>query len=156
MTMTIRTRKAALTTHIIFSVGWLGAVVVAVLIGEDAQTARLAWTAMEMIGWFAIIPLAIGALLSGLVMSLGTTWGLFQHYWVVIKLVLTAFATVILIVHMPTVSLQVDGMATMGHGGLGGPRSELVHAGGGLLVLLVTSILAVYKPWGPTPYGRRK
>jgi hypothetical protein len=162
MIMTPRTRRFALTVHIIFSVGWLGAVVaylslvVALFTGGDAQTARSAWTSMELIGWFVIIPLAIGALLSGLVMSLGTTWGLFRHYWVVIKLVLTAFATVILIVHMPTVSLQVGEIESVGHVALGGPRGELVHAGGGLLVLLVTTILAVYKPWGLTTYGRRK
>ncbi len=31
-----------------------------------------------------------------------------------------------------------------------------VHATGGLLVLLAATALSVYKPWGPTPYGRRK
>src|SRR5688572_271859 len=128
MIMTPRIRRAALITHIIFSVGWLGAVVaylslvVAVLTGEDPQTMRSAWTSMESIGWYTLIPLAIGALLSGLVMSLGTAWGLFRYYWVIAKLVLTAFATLILIVHMPSVSLQADGMATMSHTHIGGPR----------------------------------
>jgi len=32
----------------------------------------------------------------------------------------------------------------------------VVHAGGGLLVLLVPMILSVYKPRGMTRYGRRK
>ena len=162
MIRTNRTRKFALTAHIVFSVGWLGAVlaylslVFALLAGDDAQAANSAWTSMESIGWFAIIPLAIGAFLSGLVMSMGTRWGLFRHYWVVIKLVLTAFATVILIVHMPAVSLQAVASGGMGHVGIGGPRGELVHAGGGLLVLLAITILAVYKPKGLTWYGKRK
>jgi hypothetical protein len=30
------------------------------------------------------------------------------------------------------------------------------HAAGGLLVLLAATTLSVYKPWGMTPYGRRK
>lgn len=162
MTMPNRARKFVLTAHVVFSVGWLGAVVAylslvfALLSGEDARTAHSAWTSMESIGWFAIIPLAIGALLSGLVMSLGTSWGLFRHYWVIIKLVLTAFATFVLIVHMPTVSLQAGGATGMTHVGLGGPRGELVHAGGGMLILLATTILAVYKPKGLTWYGKRK
>lgn len=163
MTMTKSIRKFALTAHIIFSVGWLGAVVaylslvIAILSGEDAKTASSAWASMELIAWFAIIPLAIGSLLSGLVMSLGTAWALFWHYWVVTKLVLTVIATMILIVHMPAVSLQADAPgAVIGHAGLGGPRSELVHAGGGLLVLLGMAILAVYKPFGLTWYGKRK
>lgn len=156
--MTNRTRKLALTAHVISSVGWLGAVVaylslvVSVMTGQDVQTTSGAWTAMETIGWYAIVPLAIGAFLTGLVVSLGTTWGLFRHYWVVFKLLLTSFATVILLLHMPTVSLQAAG-AEIGHAGL---RSELVHAGGGLLVLLTTTVLAIYKPRGLTPYGKRK
>jgi hypothetical protein len=161
--MTNRIRKAALVTHIVFSVGWLGAVVaylalvITLLFGENTETISPAvWASMESIGWYALIPLAIGALLSGLVMSLGTAWGLFRYYWVIAKLVLTAFATLILIVHMPSVSLQAGGMATMSHINIGGPRSELVHAGGGLVVLLAITILAVYKPWGMTAYGRRK
>ena len=32
----------------------------------------------------------------------------------------------------------------------------VVHAGGGLLVLLMATALSIYKPWGLTPYGRRK
>ena len=40
---------------------------------------------------------------------------------------------------------------------LGAARIQLVvHAAGGLLVLLVPAILSVYKPAGMTWYGRRK
>jgi hypothetical protein len=93
MTMTTRLRKFALTAHVASSVGWLGAVVaylalgVSAATGREAQTVRAAWIAMEVIGWFAIAPLAIAALLTGLVVSLGTPWGLFRHYWVLITLV---------------------------------------------------------------------
>ena len=59
---------------------------------------------MEVTGWSAIVPLALAALLTGLVMSLGTPWGLFRHYWVLITLGLTILATVVLLLHMPTVS----------------------------------------------------
>jgi hypothetical protein len=164
MIMTPRLRKFALTAHIIFSVGWLGAVVaylalvIAVLVGSDAQTARSAWFAMELIGWFAIVPLALSSLLTGLVQAMGTQWGLFRHYWVLFKLLLTVIATTILVLHMPTVS-ALAGLAadtTLSITDLPRVQGELLHAGGGLLVLLVTTILSVYKPRGMTPYGRRK
>jgi hypothetical protein len=58
---------------------------------------------MELTGWYVIVPLAVAALLTGLVMALGTPWGLFRHYWVLISLVLTILATVVLLLHMPTV-----------------------------------------------------
>jgi hypothetical protein len=49
---------------------------------------------MELIAWYAIVPLALTSLLSGLIMSVGTKWGLFRHYWVLISLLLTIIATV--------------------------------------------------------------
>jgi hypothetical protein len=35
-------------------------------------------------------------------------------------------------------------------------RPELIHAGGGLLVLVAVTVLSVFKPWGMTSYGRRR
>ncbi len=158
MTMTPGIRKFALTVHVTASVGWLGAVVgflalvVAALISQDAQTVLAAWIAMELTGWFAIVPLALASLLTGLVMSMGTPWGLFRHYWVLFKLLLTILATIVLLLNMQTVSFAAE----TGSADLGGLRGELLHAGGGLLVLLVTTILSVYKPRGMTRYGWRK
>ncbi len=162
MTMTPRLRKFVLTAHVTSSVGWLGAVVaylalaVAALSNQDAQTVRAAWIAMELTGWFVIVPLALASLLIGLVQSLGTPWGLFRHYWVLVKFLLTVFATIILLLHMPTVSYFAGVAAETNSASLGGLRGELLHAGGGLLVLLVAVTLSVYKPWGMTRYGRRK
>lgn len=59
------------------------ALAVAALTSRDAHTARGTWIAMELTGWFAIVPLALGSLLTGLAVSLGTTWGLFRHYCLV-------------------------------------------------------------------------
>ncbi|MCQ3973429.1 MAG: DUF2269 domain-containing protein [Anaerolineae bacterium] len=164
MTMTPGLRKFALTVHLTFSVGWIGAVVaylalvIAAMSSQDAQTVRAARIAMELTGWYVIVPFALTSLLTGLVMSLGSKWGLFRHYWVLITLVLTILATLVLLGHMQSVSLSA-GVATEtnsahvgGHGG-GGLASELLHPGGGLVVLLVIQVLNVYKPRGLTPYG---
>lgn len=155
-------RNFALTVHLTVSVGWIGAVVaylglvVAAWTSQDVQTVRAAWTAMDLTIRFVIVPLALASLLTGLVMSLGTRWGLIRHYWVVTTFLLTVFATIILVNHVPTVSFfasvaaQADGATRTGLGG------EFLHAGIGLLVLLVIQGLNVYKPRGMTPYGWRK
>jgi hypothetical protein len=155
-------RKLALSVHLTSSVGWIGAVVAYLALGvsavtsRDAQTVRAAWIAMELTGWWAIVPLALAALVTGLVMALGTPWGLFRHYWVLISLVLTIFATIVLLLHMPTVSAVADRARQADGAELSGLGGDLFHAGGGLLVLLVITMLNVYKPQGMTPYGWRK
>jgi hypothetical protein len=162
MIMTPGLRKLALTAHIVTSVGWIGAVVAYLALGisavtsQDTQTVRATWSAMELTGWLAIVPLALVALLTGIIMSLGTSWGLFRHYWVLISLVLTIVATVILLLHMPTVSALANMMRAMNGDHVGGLGGDLFHAGGGLLVLLIITVLNVYKPRGLTRYGWRK
>jgi hypothetical protein len=162
MTMPPRLRKFALAVHLTFSVGWIGAVVAYLALGvsaassQDAETVRAAWIAMELTGWSVIVPLALAALLTGLVMSLGTSWGLFRHYWVLITLLLTILSTVVLLLHMPTVSSLADVARGADGAHLGGLGGDLLHPAVGLLVLLVITGLNVYKPKGMTSYGWRK
>jgi hypothetical protein len=165
MTMTPALRKLALTTHVTSSVGWLGAVAgflalaVAGLTSHDAQIVRAAYIGMQLTAWFVIVPLSIASPLSGLVMALGTTWGLFRHYWVLVKFLITIFATIVLLLHMHPIGhmARVVTETTLSRGELGGLRIQLVaNAGAAVLALLVTMVLSVYKPRGMTPYGRRK
>ncbi|MBI2872064.1 MAG: hypothetical protein HYY00_02605 [Chloroflexi bacterium] len=166
MTMTPGLRKFVLTAHITSSVGWLGSVVaflalaVAALTVQDAQLVRAAYLAMELTTWYVIVPLALASVLIGVVNALGTPWGLFRHYWVLVKLLLVLFATIILLLETQTISYMagVAAETTLSSADLRGLRSPglVVHAGGGLLVLLVTTVLSVYKPRGLTPYGWRK
>ena len=163
--MNPRLRQIALTAHIVFSVGWLGAIVsylalaIAGLASHDAQLVRAAYLSMELIGWFVIVPLSLAALVSGIVQSLGTPWGLFRHWWIATKLLLTAGATIILLTHMQAVSRMARIAADTAWVGTGfhEPRIQfVVHAAGGLLVLLAVTALSVFKPWGLTSYGRRQ
>jgi hypothetical protein len=160
--MTPGVRKFVLTIHLTCSVGWIGAVIAYLVLGvaavtsPDTQTVRGAWTAMDVTGWWAIVPLAITALLTGLVMSLGTHWGLFRHYWVLISLALTILCTVVLVLHMPTVSAMARLAQTSDGADLRALGGDLFHPAVGLLVLLAITVLNVYKPAGVTPYGWRK
>lgn len=155
-------RKFALSVHLTLSVGWIGAVVAYLALGisavrsDEADTIRSAWAAMEITGWYAIVPLALGSVVTGLVMALGTKWGLFRHYWVVISFVLTVFSTLVLVFHMPDVTVTAE-LAQQSEGAaleaLGG---DLGHPGIGLAVLLAIQVLNIYKPRGLTRYGWRK
>ncbi len=164
MIMPPRLRKFALATHITLAVGWIGAVAgyialdVAAATSQDAQTLRAAYLAMELIARYVIVPLAIASLLTGLVMSLGTRWGLFRHYWVLISLLLTITATVVLLVEMETISYFADIAADpkTSSDDLRALGSTLVHSVGGTVVLLVILVLNVYKPRGMTWYGWHK
>jgi len=155
--------KFALTVHVTSSVGWLGAVVaflglaVVGLTSQDAQTVRGAYLVMEPAAWLVLVPLAFASLLTGLIQSLGTPWGLFRHYWVLFKFLLNIFAVAVLLIYMETFS-SMAGVAADPSADLSMVRnsSARLHATLALLVLLVATVLAVYKPCGMTPYGRRK
>jgi hypothetical protein len=167
MTMPPRLRKFALTAHVISSVGWLGAVVVFFalaivgLASQDAQVVRSAYIAMGSITWWVLVPAAFASLLTGVVQSLGTQWGLFRHYWVLIKFGITVLATYVLWGYTSTLTGLADAAAaqtTLSGDELSMLRSPsvVVHSGVALLLLLVTTTLSVYKPRGLTRYGQRK
>lgn len=164
MKMSPMVRKAALTLHVACSVGWLGAaaaylaVAIRALASADSAAMRASYPTLELLGWSVIVPLCGAALLSGLLQSLGTPWGLFRHYWVVAKLALTLAATGVLLGHLPAVRHAADlaaqpatSLADMGML----PTQLVVHAAGGMVVLLAITALSVFKPWGLTPLGRR-
>jgi hypothetical protein len=165
MTMTPRVRKFALTAHVTFSVGWLGAVAaflalaIVALRSRGPDTVRVTYIAMELTGWYVIVPFCLAALATGLVMSLGTAWGLFRHYWVLAKFLITVIAALILFGFTQTLGSlgELAADTTLSLSELRNlNQSPALHSGGGLLALLVTTILAVYKPWGATSHGRKK
>lgn len=161
MTMSPRVRKAMLAVHVAASVGWLGAIAayialnVPVVTGADEQLVRAAHLMMKPVAWYAVTPLAVAALATGILQALGTPWGLFRHYWVLISLLLTTFATVILLLHLP----DVDALAARAADPATDPDhldGDLFHSVGGLVVLLVPLVLNLYKPRGLTRYGWRR
>ena len=161
--MSPRLRKTALTAHVTSSVGWLGAVAaflalaVVGLTSKDPDTVRAVYLVAEPLTWFLLLPLAFGSLVTGLVQSLGTTWGLFRHYWVIFKLVINLFAATVLVLYTQTVSVlaRVAAEPNADLRELQGPTFVL-HSAAALLLLVTATFLAIYKPRGMTAYGRRK
>lgn len=165
MIMPPRLRKITLIAHIVSSVGSLGAVAgflalaIAGLFTESDQVMRSVYIVTELVARSVIVPLVFASLVTGLVQSLGTTWGLFRHYWVLAKLLLTIFTAVVLMLQMSGIAHVAAVAADPGFASTDVPglrRSLVVHAAGGLIVLLVTTTLSVLKPRGLTRYGWRR
>lgn len=167
MLMTPSVRKAALLLHIVASVGWLGSVaayaVLSVVAGYSNESAlvRSACLAMNVVGWYAVVPLNILALATGLVQAQFTPWGLFRHYWIIAKLVLTILGTGLLLMHQGMLAGQAAALVT---GGAVIPDDSLRRlgvqlvwdSGLGLFLLLVLTGLSVFKPWGLTRRALRQ
>lgn len=153
-------RRLGLTLHVALSVGWLGAVVAFLTLAiasrsSDEQLARACYLGMVVVARGALIPLSIGTLVSGVVQSLATKWGLFRHWWVLMKLVLTIFGAAALLLHEVTAiteaaKLAADAGAAVLHSGrLRALGVQLfADAGAAALVLLAALTIAIYKPWG--------
>lgn len=162
MTATRWARKFLLTVHLACSVGWIGAVVAYLALGlaavaaDDPATIRAGWIGMDLTGWYVIVPLALGALTTGLAVSVTTPWGLLKHYWVLISLSLTVVSVAVLLLHMPTVSDTAQRARTADDTGLATLGDDLLHPALGLVVLLVVMVLNVYKPRGTTPRRQRR
>jgi len=158
-------RKLLLTAHVVASVGWAGAVLgflglaLSSMLSSDSDLARGAYLSMELTGRYVLLPLALASLATGVAQSLATKWGLFHHYWVVIKLIINLIATLLLLIYMQTLAhlanrareatspAELDRLASF---------SPVLHAVLALVLLLVATTLGVYKPRGLTPIGQRK
>lgn len=157
-------RKLGLLAHITTSVGWLGAVAaflalaIAALTGAEADAVRAAYQGMEVTLVYAIVPLSLATVAIGVLQSMVSPWGLLRYWWVVVKLVVTVLATLLLLQYTQTMS---DLAAAASNTQLsvadlrGLALSPIVHATGGVVVLLGANVLSVYKPRGLTPYGWR-
>ena len=164
MILTPPLRKFAVTAHTTFAVGWLGSVAgflalaIAGLNSQDTQIMNAAYLGMDLTARYVILPLCFAPLITRPILSLGTPWGLFRHYWILAKLLINILSTLILLVHMQPIG-HLARMATDGtlSSAAPGQRVQMVVASSaGLLALLLATGLAVYKPRGMTRYGWRK
>ncbi|MDQ1417480.1 MAG: hypothetical protein QOF81_3093 [Acidimicrobiaceae bacterium] len=157
-------RRAWLTFHILVSVAWVGveACILALgltgLVNHDPALRRAAYLIVGRIGTFFITPVSLGALVSGLVLGLGTKWGLVRYRWVFLKLamgvVLTVGSNGAILWRLRSAAAQVGrGVAPDAVDA----RYLMISAPTVATVLLVTAtVLSVYKPWGRTGWGRTR
>ncbi|WP_072488190.1 DUF2269 domain-containing protein [Streptomyces atratus] len=147
-------RRSLLVAHVAVSVGWLGltvgllALAITAFSTADPATARAATRAMKVFGDWLIVPVALFSLFSGLVLALGTPWGLARHRWVWTKFWLT-----LITVALSVFSLRpgIDEAATRGT-----VDADLVVAPSvATAAYLFITAISVLKPWGPTRRSHR-
>jgi len=158
-------RKLGLTLHVIASVSWLGAVLgflallIPALCSNQPMLVRGACISMDVLARFAILPLCVASLVTGIFQSFVSRWGLVQHYWVVFKLLLNLLSTVVLVGHMRPIA-ELAGVAlqrTLERSEFGQVGVQIaIDASAATVVLLIATVLAIYKPRGVTPYGWRE
>jgi hypothetical protein len=152
-----RARKTVLVLHIASAGAWLGIDVVmgvlvftALLTGSD-RTKALCYQALEL---FAVWPLLAAGLLclaTGLLLGLGSKYGVVRFWWVAVKLVLNiVLSSLVLVALRPTVAdaaaragdFLAGGAPDLGVGALIFPPVVSTSA------LMFATVLAVFKPWG--------
>lgn len=153
-------RRAVLVVHVTASASWLGLTLGLLALGTTAVTTGSAPTveasvrAMKLFADWLLLPVALLTLLSGLVLSLGTAWGLARHRWVCTKFWLTlATTTATVFALRPGVNSAVTAVAA------GGPLPDAGDVLFGPVVSLSAyvfmTVISVLKPWGLTRRGRR-
>jgi len=157
--MNPRLSKLNFAVHVLFSISWIGAVAAFLVLsittqaGSNVEIVRGAYLSMNLVGQYLIVPLSLAALLTGLLQSLGTAWGLFRYYWVLVKFILTTIATLLLLLHQfKAVSVVADRVLGSSAGTLpnvGKIGTQLVvDSSLGIVVLVIVTVLGIYKPWG--------
>ncbi len=152
-------RRALLVLHVAVSVSWLGVTLGLLALGitgwttDSPEMTAVAYRAMKVFGDWLVLPLALSALGTGLVLSLGTPWGLARHRWVYLKFWLTLVA---LLLSVFSLRPGIDHLAAGATTGTPAPDLALVVAPAvaSTLYFFLTAI-SVLKPWGLTRRGRR-
>ncbi|WHT20638.1 hypothetical protein N8J89_06090 [Crossiella sp. CA-258035] len=151
-----RTRKAVLVAHIVSAGAWIGLdVVLAVLVftaagTSDAQLAAVCYQVLELLVW-PMLTLAAVCLVSGVVLGLGTKYGLVRYWWVAVKLVLNLalLALVAFALRSGVTEIAEYGrQLAAGQASLRGPGDLVYPPIVSTTALLFATVISVYKPWG--------
>jgi hypothetical protein len=160
-------RKAVMVLHAICGISWMGVDIAVFVLLVTARTTNdpalviSGFNAIRMIVPIAVPPLSLGILLTGLILGLGTRWGLLRYWWVLLKLMLSLIMTVLVFVSLvPGVnSIAVLSTTTMSadavRASLGSLPDQLMFPPiVSFLMLGIAAILSIFKPWRRTPWSR--
>lgn len=161
-------RKTTLLLHIISGIGWMGADIVLFILlytgltTDDGVTAASSYNAVAVFVPIAVPPLAVGMLVTGLLLGWGTKWGVLRYWWVVVKLALAV--TMVLLVFfslVPGVNDLSTADATMSadavRDSLGSVATQMLFPPIVSFAMLGTAaVLSVFKPWSRTPWSERR
>jgi hypothetical protein len=149
-----RAHKVALVAHVLSSVGWFGIAVAVACAGltaaatDDPPLALSLYRTIEAAPGLSI-PAGLLAIGTGVILSLGTRYGLVRHWWVVAKI---AIAVAVVVTDAAIVSRVAHDAAMTADPTAPLYGSTVAH----VVVLAVATVLSVFKPGGRTPWGRRR
>jgi uncharacterized membrane protein len=152
-----RTRKSVLLVHIASAGAWLGIdVVMAVLVftalgTDDDRTKALSFRALELVAVWPLLTMGMLCLLTGILLGLGSRYGLLRYWWVAVKLALNLLLSGLVLVALAPEVADAAERARQFDAGLPAPLGV-----GDLIfppivsptALLVAMVLAIFKPWG--------
>ena len=157
MTLSTNLRKLNLIVHLTSSLGWFGGCLAFIFLGVfalnqgDFQVAGSLSYGLKICTWYVILPLCIISLFSGIIQAVGTQWGLFKHYWIIIKLLLTCMATILLIIHLQPIDMLSNAFIKDGVDRVTASQniiSLISKAGLAAITILLLTTISVFKPWG--------
>ncbi len=152
-----RWRRITLVLHIFVSGAWIGIdVIVAVLVltgwfSGDVETRSLAYQALATFVVWPMLTCGLVCLATGLVLGLGSKWGLVRYWWVAVKLALNlVLCTMIVLVLQPGMGEVGDyGRDLLTGSADSGTVSQLFFPPAvSLTALALATTLGVAKPWG--------
>jgi len=152
-------RQWLLFVHVVVSLGWMGGgaanvvlAVTAVSTGS-AEVQRVCYYLINRIDFALVIPLAFGALASGVVISLATKWGLFRYWWVLTKLALT-LGVIVFSIFWVGVWVEESVLATASAAPANPAARPLIYgAGANIVAFLFMTWASIVKPWGKAPWS---
>ena len=150
-------RKAVLVVHIVSVGAWIGIdVVMAIfvftaLLTKNDPIKALCYQALDVFVVWPLVGAGLVCLASGVVLGLGSKYGLVRFWWVAIKLVLnimlTSLALLVLRVGIPQIA--EDGQRLAAGESVSTTAGDLVFPPiVSPLALLAAVLLSVFKPWG--------
>ena len=149
-----RAHEAALTAHVLTSVGWFGVASVVLLCALAASASDTVveatgfYRTMALAPWLSV-PLGIGSVATGVLLGLGTAHGVIRRWWVVVKI---AIAAAVIVTDAFVLRHFADLAVHQGHAARGLRDASIAH----VAVLAVATVLSVFKPWGATPWAPRQ
>lgn len=152
-----RARKAMLLVHVLSAAAWLGidlALGILVVVALSTSDVGVAGVAVRAIDLFAIWPMfgaSVVCMISGVVLGVGSKYGLVKYWWVAIKLFMNVGMSLLI-----AFSLRpgVAEAARIGERMLAGdpaaviPPDIMYPVVVAPTLLLFAYILSVFKPWG--------
>ena len=159
--LSIKQKNWLLSLHLLFIVGWMGGAMCMLVLGiygvnaEQGEQLYITYDIMHAVDEVMLKYSAIGTLVTGVLLSVKTHWGLTKHYWIIVKEAVTVGLIMFGVFGLSDwLGEAVMITATEKAGALQDPEfvlnSRRLIAGAAINILWMAVLIAIsyFKPWG--------